>query len=178
MLLYEMVEKMAITDSLTGLYVRRYFYERLSEELMRSKRHGFNLALLMIDIDDFKRCNDTYGHLVGDAVLKEMARIISENVREIDIVARYGGEEMSIVLPETAAEKAFVAAERLRKRIDENVFKAYDEKLNLTVSIGVAIYPQDGADIDSIIEKSDQALYAAKKSGKNLVRAYKKEYNS
>ncbi len=177
-LLYEMVEKMAITDSLTGLYVRRYFYERFTEELQRSKRYGFPFAFLMIDIDDFKRCNDTYGHLVGDFVLKEIARIIRENVREIDIVARYGGEEISVVLPETQAENARAVADRVRKRIAENVFKAYDERLQLTISTGIAVYPEDAFEMKDLIDRADQALYEAKKSGKNVVCEYKKDYNN
>jgi diguanylate cyclase (GGDEF)-like protein len=173
-LLYEMVERMAITDSLTGLYVRRHFYERMNEEMKRSKRYRLNFAFLMLDIDDFKRCNDTYGHLVGDFILKDIARVIKENVREIDVVARYGGEEISLVLPETGGESARVAAERLRRKIEEQVFKAYDEKLKLTVSIGVSIYPKDSTDARSLIDRADEALYAAKKSGKNVVCEYKR----
>lgn len=176
--LYEKVERMAITDSLTGLYVRRHFLELMDEELKRSKRHKFSFAFLMLDIDDFKRCNDMYGHLVGDVVLKEVTRIIKENVREIDIVGRYGGEELSIILPETGIQSAKVVAERLRKKMEEHVFKAYDEKLNITVSAGMSMYPRDSADADELIEKADAALYAAKKSGKNLVCEYKKEYNN
>ena len=177
-LLYEMVEQMAITDSLTGLYVRRHFYDRLNEELKRSKRYKLKFAFLMLDIDDFKRCNDTYGHMVGDVILKEMARVIKENVREIDIVARYGGEEISLVLPDTAEESARTVAERLRRKIEEHVFRAYDEKLRLTVSVGVSIYPKDSSEAKALIEKADAALYAAKKSGKNVVCEYKKEYNN
>jgi diguanylate cyclase (GGDEF)-like protein len=177
-LLYEMVEQMAITDSLTGLYVRRHFYDRLNEELKRSRRYKLKFAFLMLDIDDFKRCNDTYGHMVGDVILKEMARVIKENVREIDIVARYGGEEISLVLPDTAEESARMVAERLRKKIEEHVFRAYDEKLKLTVSVGVSIYPKDAPEAKALIEKADAALYAAKKSGKNVVCEYKKEYNN
>jgi diguanylate cyclase (GGDEF)-like protein len=177
MRLYEMVERMAITDSLTGLYVRRHFLERLGEEFKRSKRHQFKFAFLMLDIDDFKRCNDTYGHLVGDAVLKEIARIIKENVREIDITCRYGGEELALVLPETGRESGVLVAERLRRKIDENIFKAYDEKLKVTISAGMSVYPEDSAEVDQLMEEADMALYAAKKSGKNVVCTYKKEYN-
>ena len=173
-LLYEMVEKLAVTDSLTGLNVRRYFYERLEDELQRSKRYKFEFAFIMVDIDDFKKCNDTYGHMVGDVVIKDIARIIKESVREIDIVGRYGGEEFSIALPETGRSSASAVAERLRKNIEEGVFKAYDEKLKLTISAGVAVYPEDASDIDNIIDKADEALYRAKKLGKNVVCEYKR----
>lgn len=173
-LLYETVEKLAITDSLTGLYVRRYFYERLDEELQRSKKYKFEFAFIMIDIDDFKKCNDTYGHMVGDVVIKEIARIIKESVRDIDIVGRYGGEEFVIALPETGLESGRQVAERLRKKVEEKVFKAYDEKLKLTISVGLAIYPADASELSDIIDKADQALYTAKNSGKNVVREYKR----
>jgi len=176
-LLYETVERLAITDSVTGLYVRRYFSERFSEELERSKRYKFTFAFLMIDIDGFKNCNDTYGHLVGDVVLRDIAHLIKENLREIDIVSRYGGEEFAVLLPETGLEGARLAAERLRKRIEDNLFIAYDEKLRLTISIGMALYPKDSGEEKTLIEKADLALYEAKGLGKNVVCEYKKEYN-
>lgn len=172
-LLYETVEASAITDSLTGLYTRRYFFERLDEELQRSRHHGFKFSFLMIDIDDFKKCNDTYGHLVGDVVLKETAQIAKGSTREIDLIARYGGEEFSLILPETDRAGAMLVAQRIRKKIEENVFRAYDEKLKITVSIGLAVYPDDSEEISDLVEKSDKALYAAKNSGKNIVCEYK-----
>jgi diguanylate cyclase (GGDEF)-like protein len=172
-LLYETVEALAITDSLTALYTRRYFFERLNEEMSRSKKHGFKFTFLMIDIDDFKKCNDTHGHLVGDVILRDVSRLIKENVREIDLVARYGGEEFSLILPETDKKGAMFVAERIRKKIEENIFKAYDEKLKVTVSTGLAVYPEDAADMEALIEKADKALYVAKSSGKNIVCEYK-----
>lgn len=167
--LYETVEKTAITDSLTGLYVRRYFAERLDEELGRSARQGLKFSFLMLDIDDFKKVNDTYGHLVGDVVLKDIGRIIRENIREIDLACRYGGEEFAAMLPETSKEGAFVVAERIRKRTGEHIFRAYDERLRLTVSLGVAAYPEDSSNQPGLIEAADQALYKGKRSGKNVV---------
>lgn len=173
-LLYEIVEELAITDSLTGLYVRRYFFERLSEESNRSKKYKFKFAFLMIDIDNFKNANDTYGHLVGDIILKDVGRLMKESVREIDLVARYGGEEFSLVLPETGKEDARLVGERIRKKIEECIFRAYDEKLKVTVSIGISVYPDDSIDLKSLIEKADRALYVGKKAGKNVVCAYEK----
>ena len=177
-LLYETVERLSITDSLTGRYVRRYFSERLKEELERSERYKLNFALLVLDIDDFKRCNDSYGHLVGDIILKDISGIMEESVRGVDIVARHGGEEFAVILSETNKEGAMVVAERIRKRIEEHVFKAYDELLKMTVSIGVSVYPKDSEEAEDLIDKADTALYEAKKSGKNLVCEYKKEYNN
>jgi len=173
-LLYETVEKLAITDSLTSLYVRRYFLERMEEELQRSRRYAFNFSFLMIDIDDFKRANDTYGHLVGDVILKEVSAIMKEVVREIDLVARYGGEEFAVLLPETGMEGAKIVAERIKTKVAENTFKAYDERLHITVSIGVAVYPDHGMEAGDLIEGADAALYAAKKLGKNVVCECKK----
>lgn len=173
-LLYEQVEELAIMDGLTGLYVRRYFFERLEEELKRSKKYNFEFAFLMMDIDNFKTCNDTYGHLVGDCILKDVGRIIKENSREIDLAARYGGEEFSLVLPGTGMADGKIVAERIRERIADHIFKAYDEKLRVTISVGISVYPDDSGEIKGLVERADKALYTAKSSGKNVVCAYGK----
>lgn len=173
-LLYETVEKMAITDSLTGLYVRRYFSERLEEEFGRSARHKLKFSFLMLDIDDFKKCNDTHGHLVGDVVLKNIAGIVKDSIREIDLACRYGGEEFAVILPETYADGAVIVAERIRKKIEAEVFKAYDERVKITVSVGLAEYPASASTSASLIEMADEALYRAKNAGKNIVCKYEK----
>jgi diguanylate cyclase (GGDEF)-like protein len=171
-LLYETVERLAITDSLTGLFLRRYFSERLEEEMARSARHSLRFALLLIDIDDFKKCNDAHGHLAGDAALKETARLIKEGVREIDIVSRYGGEEFAVLLEETDGKGAMIVAERIRKKVEEHRFRVYDESLKITVSIGMSVFPKDGGGAKGLFKKADRALYEAKKSGKNVVRRF------
>ncbi len=167
--LYEKIQKLAINDGLSGLFVRRYFLLRLDEEVKRSVRHNLRLAFLMIDIDHFKQCNDSFGHLTGDVVLKETARQIKACVREIDLVARFGGEEFSVLLPDTDKEGARNVAERIRSSIERQKIKAYDETMNVKVSIGVSAFPEDSTNAQSLIDKSDQALYRAKQEGRNRV---------
>ncbi len=167
--LYKKVQEMSITDSLTEISTRRYFLERFSEEIRRSMRHKSTLPLLMLDLDHFKQNNDKFGHLVGDVILREVAGILKSNLREIDIIGRYGGEEFAIVLAGTGREEAFQAAERIRESIEAGVFKAYDEVVSTTVSIGVSVFPDDGVDVESLIESADRALYKAKETGRNRV---------
>ncbi len=168
-LLYQKVQGLTITDALTGVFCRRYFLERFSEELKRSKKNKLNLTFLMIDIDNFKQFNDRYGHLVGDAILRQVSRIIREAVRQIDFIGRYGGEEISVVLSETSGEQANFAAERIRQSIMLEVIKVYDEELRVTVSIGGATFPDNTQNMKELIELADQALYLAKETGKNKV---------
>ncbi len=170
--LYEKIQELAITDGLTGIYVRRHLLERFQEELERSGKHKLKLSFLMIDIDHFKECNDEYGHLVGDAVLKEIAQMSKQGLRQVDLVGRYGGEELGIVLPETAKEGARQAGEKLRKEIERYNFKAYDEVTKITVSVGVATFPDDASNREELIEKADRALYKAKATGRNKVCVY------
>ncbi|MDD5561450.1 MAG: GGDEF domain-containing protein [Candidatus Omnitrophica bacterium] len=168
-LFYQKVQGLAITDSLTQVYCRRYFLERFAEELKRSRRNKLHLCFLMIDLDNFKQFNDHYGHLVGDAILRQVSKTISDMVRQIDFIGRYGGEELVIVLAETDKEQASFAAERIRQAIEESVIKAYDEELKVTVSIGVSTFPDNAENMQDLIEKADQALYLAKGTGRNKV---------
>jgi diguanylate cyclase (GGDEF)-like protein len=169
---YRRIQDLAIHDSLTAILTRRYFIERLEEETKRSEKLGLRFSLLMADIDHFKECNDHYGHLVGDVVLKEVAKAIKDSTRQIDVVGRYGGEEFSIILTETAKEGAFNACERILKNVEEKRIKAYDEELGLTVSIGIAAFPEDAKSTQELIDKADWALYRAKQTGRNRICVY------
>lgn len=167
--LYQMIQELAIIDSLTDVFVRRYLLERLEEELSRSSRHNTKFSFLMLDIDHFKECNDKFGHLVGDVILKEVARLVKSNVREVDLVARFGGEEFCIGLPDTAKAEAVHVAERIRATIAECLFKAYDEAIKTSISIGVATFPDDANNIQDLIDMADKFMYCAKEKGRNCV---------
>ncbi len=164
--LYELATK----DGLTKLYIYRHFYALLETELKRAKRYKHVLSLLMMDIDNFKNINDTYGHLVGDRVLKEIAATIKNTVRNIDIPARYGGEEFTVILPETNSKDARIIAERLRVNIS-NIEVAIDEENTIkpTISIGIAEYPTCSDNEQELIDLADKALYKAKNDGKNCI---------
>lgn len=170
--LYEKVQELAIRDSLTQILSRRYFLERFSEEVNRSRKFAYSLACLMIDVDYFKDLNDRYGHLVGDVILKEVSNIIKDNIRQIDILGRYGGEEFCLALPETKKEEAKFAAERIREAIEDKSIRAYDEDLKITISIGIAVLPEDALDTEALVDKADLALYKAKQTGRNRVCVY------
>jgi diguanylate cyclase (GGDEF)-like protein len=172
--LYKNIQELAIMDGLTQVFSRRHFLERFKEELRRSRKFKHNFSFLMVDIDKFKGFNDKYGHLVGDAILREASKTVKDSVRQIDFVGRYGGEELSIVLPETDKEAAFLAAERIRRAIEKKDINVYDEELKVTVSIGISTFPDDADDPSLIIETADKALYAAKEAGRNKVRAYRR----
>lgn len=165
--LYRQVQELAIHDGLTGLLVRRHFRERLEEEAARARRRRTPLAFLMIDLDYFKGVNDSFGHLVGDVVLREVSRLIQQSVRQIDLVGRFGGEEFAVALPETDRAMALQVAERVRMGVDSTLIRAYDEEVHVTVSIGVAIFPSDASTAEHLIEKADQAMYQAKATGRN-----------
>jgi diguanylate cyclase (GGDEF)-like protein len=164
--LYQAQEENALTDELTKLPNRRALAQRFLQEMQRARRHRKAIAFLMIDLDHFKQVNDTYGHLNGDAVLSELASIISTGARESDVCARYGGEEFAMILHETTEAGARTLAERIRNKIAAATFPG---GLKLTISIGVAA-TDEPAQFTTLIERADQALYAAKQSGRNQVR--------
>lgn len=170
----EEMKQLSITDSLTGIFNRRYFDDRLSKELQRTLRYDSVFSLAIFDIDNFKLFNDTEGHAAGDQVLKAIADISGESLRSIDILARFGGEEFAIIMPETEKEEAFLVAERVRKNIKEYMpthWKNFPRE-RLTVSIGVAAFPADGRDAKTLIKNTDRALYQAKTNGKDRTVSY------
>ncbi len=161
------IERLAVTDGLTGLFNHRHFQERLSQEFQRLGRFTEPMSLLLLDIDFFKKVNDTYGHPVGDAVLKGVAGKVSKTIRTIDIPARYGGEEFAVVLLNTDAKGALNMAERLRNAVSETVFRSEERTFNVTLSIGISTYPDGIKSKEELIERADKALYQAKRSGRN-----------
>ena len=177
--LYETVRERSIKDGLTGVFVRRHFLERFEEELKRSLKYKHPLAVLMLDIDHFKRYNDDYGNVAGDATLKQVAALLRDNLRKVDVVARYGGEEFVVVIPETHRDGALEVAERIRSSIARYHFKVFNEETQVTVSIGIAFLKEENlealvsdspADLASeLIQKTDKALYRAKEEGRNRV---------
>jgi diguanylate cyclase (GGDEF)-like protein len=166
--IYERTAHSAITDGLTDLYNHAYFLQSLKKEVKRARRNGSKLTLVMFDLDDFKRLNDTRGHVEGDRVLMKSAAIIKESLRDIDLAARYGGEEFALILPDTFRTGAFVVAERIRKRLEDH-FKRRRSGPRVTVSGGAASYPDDASDYEELIRRADEGLYRSKAEGKNRI---------
>ena len=168
------LEQEAITDPLMGIFNRRCLDRRLRDEVLRSQRHHLDLALLMVDIDLFKRVNDTWGHDIGDLVLRHVARLLVDSLRQTDVVARYGGEEIVVLLPHTPAAEAHEVAERLRNAVEKNPMRLGGASgdtsgLAVTVSIGCAsLLPLDDTQ-QSLLKRADQAMYQAKRQGRNQV---------
>ena len=169
--LFEKSQRQATTDGLTNLANHRTFYEMLERELWRSRRYGGHISVIMIDVDNLKTINDTYGHRIGDKAIRQVSRKIQQCVRQIDTAARYGGDEFSVILPNTSLAEAVVVAERMVESVASSILTADDKEIPLSISVGLGQYdchtkPED------ITSRSDQALYTAKQAGKNTVRIF------
>ena len=170
--MYRKMETMATTDGLTGLTNHRTFQQKFADLLDRADRHGYRVAMLLCDVDHFKKVNDNYGHPVGDEVLRRVAKVLQDVPRKIDVSARYGGEEFAVLLDNVSAEQARAVAERIRIEVSKIVVETEKGPLQVTQSIGVSLFPDDGRDRAVLIERADLALYHAKHSGRNRVMSY------
>jgi two-component system cell cycle response regulator len=167
------LQEQANRDGLTGLYNHRYFHEQLSQDFLRAKRYHESLSCIFLDIDYFKKFNDTYGHQTGDVVLATLGRIIKDSIRDSDLAARYGGEEFALVLHHTDGPAAMYVAERLRQKVQDYDVHDKGNVLHVTISIGVATFPHEEIkDSKGLIKCSDEALYKAKENGRNRVESY------
>jgi two-component system, cell cycle response regulator len=166
---HEEIYRMTIVDGLTQIHNKRALFEALEKELMRARRYERDLSLLMFDIDFFKRINDQYGHLAGDHVLRELARVVQERIRREEVFARYGGEEFVILLPETPLPGAAALAENLRARVANHAFVFQGERIPVTVSIGTALLGENDKVAADLIQRADEKLYEAKRGGRNRV---------
>jgi diguanylate cyclase (GGDEF)-like protein len=166
--IYERTERSAVTDGLTGLFNHAYFLGALRREVQRSRRHNFRVSLAMLDLDNFKKLNDSRGHLEGDRVLIKTGQLVQETLREMDVAARYGGEEFAVILPDTTRTGGFVVAERIRRRLEARLKRAA-YPCEVTLSGGVATFPDDADTPEALIEKADQGLYRSKADGKNRI---------
>ena len=171
--LYGQVQQLAVTDGLTGLLNHKEFHKRLDETIEGSKRYHYTVALLMIDIDHFKKFNDTYGHQVGDQVLRTVADVIKSQIRTVDVCARYGGEEFAVILRDDAASYPLVLAERIRSTVYAYPIRHDGIRSQLSVSIGIACFPKDADNAKDFIKRADEALYMAKETGRNRLCRYK-----
>ena len=167
----ELMKELSIKDGLTRAYNHRYFQERLATELGRARRYGRALSLSLVDIDHFKRFNDQWGHQVGDVVLRRLVDVLQQQVRNVDVVCRYGGEEFVVIMPETPSGKALEVMNRIREHLARTTFKidGHEEDFRVTISAGISSFPGDAQSKDELIAKADKALYTAKKKGRNLV---------
>lgn len=169
--LFEKIQRQATTDGLTGLVNHKTFYEILEKELWRSRRHGGQISLLMVDVDNLKKINDVYGHRAGDKAIREISKRIKECIRQIDTAARYGGDEFAVILLNTSLEGASVVARRMVEAVANSPTIWNKEQIKLSISVGLSQYDADNSPED-ITSRSDQALYAAKQAGKNTVRIF------
>lgn len=170
------LQQLSATDELTGAYNRRHLLQRIREEFSESNRHERAMSFILFDIDHFKSVNDNYGHLAGDAVLKNLAEVVRQSTRQEDVLARYGGEEFAILLPTTPREIAITLAERIRQSVASKPFAHENLTLQVTISLGVAGIPDDAVeDIEDLIEAADRRLYVAKNSGRNRTVGFDEE---
>lgn len=173
--MYTKTKELSITDALTGLFNRRHFENTADREFLRAVRYKNDLTFAIVDIDFFKHINDTYGHLCGDKILKEVAFLLNDSFRKTDIVFRYGGEEFVIILTETNAQSAQIPLERLREKVEKNNFKFKNQELKVTISVGYASNLDDCEDATKLFAFADEALYYAKEHGRNQIKNYIKE---
>jgi diguanylate cyclase (GGDEF)-like protein len=164
------LERLAVTDGLTGVFNHRRFQEQLQAEILRSERHKRPLSVLMIDVDFFKKVNDALGHPAGDELLRRLAEVLSADLRQTDLIARYGGEEFAVLLPETSKTEAVQVAERMRQAVESQLNgEGAKWPVRITVSIGVATFPEEGPSGEQVLVAADQAMYVAKRQGRNRV---------
>jgi len=168
----EKLETLALTDPLTGLYNRRYFFERGWNEYVRARRYQHHLAVIMLDLDFFKQINDKYGHACGDMVLMRVAKLFSQTLRDVDLVARFGGEEFIILIPETDKVGVDFVAQRIRQEIYDTPMEHNGKNFNITASLGIALIEDVVGDFETMINQADIALYYAKENGRNRVELY------
>ncbi|QQR91767.1 MAG: GGDEF domain-containing protein [Myxococcales bacterium] len=168
---HEEIYRLMTIDGLTDVYNKRHFHEELEKEISRARRYERTFSLILFDIDHFKQVNDNFGHLAGDAVLRQMAQMVKSRVRRDDIVARLGGEEFGVLLPEVQKRGAFELAEKLRKLVEQKIFAFEGLRLNITISLGIAEWTKDIQDPEQLIKVADEKLYQAKREGRNASRA-------
>jgi diguanylate cyclase (GGDEF)-like protein len=167
--LHKRTEELTIIDDLTGAFNYRYFAQKLQEEKRRAARYSMPLSLIMVDIDWFKKLNDSYGHETGNFVLRQLSYIIKQCIRDVDIFVRYGGEEFAIILPQTPQNEALIIGERIRFQVEKEIFMTEKGRIKITVSVGLSSFPENGKSEEELVSIADQALYHAKGEGRNLV---------
>ncbi len=170
--MYSHTKQMSLTDSLTGLYNRRHLQDTLNREFSRAKRYQNELSFAIIDIDFFKKVNDTYGHACGDFILKKAAYMIMNNFRFSDIVFRFGGEEFAVILAETSLDDAKIPLERLRELFEKSNFNYKGQTVKITISIGVSSVREETESVEQLFDNADKALYEAKAGGRNMLKTY------